>query len=625
MNKLRIRQNTPERCLLTEIAPYETPIVFSNWGSYNYEKNLASKPVVPNLLKKMFEKGGWTTPYKFRIQKDADSTRTLFLTHPKHSKEIVSFYQRNAVFMLRACKRSHFSLRAPHRVARFYFTQPSEKDPERRVEEITAESSYAYSYFAYDRYSHLHRFFDSDEFTELEKQFTHLLHLDIAKFFASLYTHSIAWAVRGKVRTKSDLRNNVTSRSFDADFDVLLRRINANETNGIAIGPELSRIFSEIILQRIDANVVSSLAKIGLQQGKHYSCCRYIDDYYFFFNEENARALFTKKLSEELEKFKLFLNASKATVSERPFISDISVLKIKLSEFLDGIAARVQSGRSVSAQREINHFRSIVRTQQVSFVNVSVFFLSAIIRKVRKLNAEADSFSNEFFVFLELAFYSFRMDVRVATSNRIASVVLGALKKRPSLKAHEWHKLIDKIVFELRGAIDSALAQGCVIECMNLLIIAAEIDTIEVVSSDWLKSAITVLRGLHNDEYSTLQERLSYFEIVSLLYYFGKKKMAGSVQDLLIDEAVKTLSEFPVVEYAESAYLLLDLVSCPHLGRDVKNRLINISMSHSTAVPSTEHVGAFRNFVSARHWFFHWNESDDLETHLRKKQLLLSY
>ena len=41
MSKARINQKTKERCLLTEIAPYETPTLFSNWGSY---RNLCKSP-----------------------------------------------------------------------------------------------------------------------------------------------------------------------------------------------------------------------------------------------------------------------------------------------------------------------------------------------------------------------------------------------------------------------------------------------------------------------------------------------------------------------------------------------------------------------------------------------------
>lgn len=43
--------------------------------------------------------------------------------------------------------------------------------------------------------------------------------------------------------------------SFGSKFDSLMQRMNYNETNGILIGPEVSRIFSEIILQAVDAEV----------------------------------------------------------------------------------------------------------------------------------------------------------------------------------------------------------------------------------------------------------------------------------------------------------------------------------------------------------------------------------
>ena len=77
-----------------------------------------------------------------------------------------------------------------------------------------------------------------------------LVKTDITRFYPSLYTHSIPWAAYGKERVKHDLK---TYDGSVADrLDILVRSCNRNQTVGIPIGPETSRILAEIVSSRID-------------------------------------------------------------------------------------------------------------------------------------------------------------------------------------------------------------------------------------------------------------------------------------------------------------------------------------------------------------------------------------
>lgn len=75
---------------------------------------------------------------------------------------------------------------------------------------------------------------------------------DISRFYPTIYTHSIPWAAYGKERVKSALK--VYEGSFADRLDQLVRSCNRNQTVGIPIGPETSRIIAEIISSRIDEN-----------------------------------------------------------------------------------------------------------------------------------------------------------------------------------------------------------------------------------------------------------------------------------------------------------------------------------------------------------------------------------
>ncbi|UWQ93330.1 RNA-directed DNA polymerase [Rhodobacteraceae bacterium M382] len=77
-----------------------------------------------------------------------------------------------------------------------------------------------------------------------------LVKTDITRFYPTIYTHSIPWAAYGKERVKSDM--DYYKGSFADRIDVLVRACNRNQTIGIPIGPETSRIIAEVISSRID-------------------------------------------------------------------------------------------------------------------------------------------------------------------------------------------------------------------------------------------------------------------------------------------------------------------------------------------------------------------------------------
>jgi hypothetical protein len=109
---------------------------------------------------------------------------------------------------------------------------------------------------------------------------------------------------------------------------------------------------------------------------------------------------------------------------------------------------------------------------------------------------------------------------------------------------------------------------------MNILIILTEFVDTHPLPPHVIARAISRLRELHNDEYSTSQ-RLGYFEIVSLLYYIGDRIQYNQEKLQILEEAKAIITEYDPQEHAETAYLLLDLISCPHLERDNKNDLIS--------------------------------------------------
>lgn len=90
-----------------------------------------------------------------------------------------------------------------------------------------------------------------------------LVKTDITRFYPSIYTHSIAWAAYGKEKVKSSLK--LYEGTLADRIDLLVRCCNRNQTVGIPIGPETSRIIAEIISSRIDFDFSASLPGIPKQ------------------------------------------------------------------------------------------------------------------------------------------------------------------------------------------------------------------------------------------------------------------------------------------------------------------------------------------------------------------------
>src|SRR3546814_21199482 len=93
------------------------------------------------------------------------------------------------------------------------------------------------SYFAYGKYNLLGKFIGPREFIRLEGRYLRYRTLDISKCFYNVYSHTIPWAVKDKLLAKEFKQ----AYSFAAQFDKLRPRANYNETNGIAVCPEVPR------------------------------------------------------------------------------------------------------------------------------------------------------------------------------------------------------------------------------------------------------------------------------------------------------------------------------------------------------------------------------------------------
>jgi hypothetical protein len=165
--------------------------------------------------------------------------------------------------------------------------------------------------------------------TRLGRRF--VLQTDISRFYDSIYTHSIAWAMH----TKSGAKANRTLALLGNKLDYWVRMGQDQQTVGIPIGPDTSLVLAELIMQRCDEEV---LRKLGDVKGH-----RFIDDYELGFrNRTDAEDAF-HILDACLADFELALNPKKTTVMELPLPLE-STWVIELKRF--DLSRSTESGQA---------------------------------------------------------------------------------------------------------------------------------------------------------------------------------------------------------------------------------------------------------------------------------------
>jgi RNA-directed DNA polymerase len=138
-------------------------------------------------------------------------------------------------------------------------------------------------------------------------QYGFLVTTDIANFYPSIYTHSIAWAIEGRDKAQQ----NRTTSLLGNRIDKLFQNSREGRTNGIPIGSLVSDVIAELILKQVDKTVVGMLIdkKIGFEGA------RFKDDYKFLCNTASDAEKILKCLNQVLNNdFDLSINESKTQI-----------------------------------------------------------------------------------------------------------------------------------------------------------------------------------------------------------------------------------------------------------------------------------------------------------------------
>ena len=112
----------------------------------------------------------------------------------------------------------------------------------------------------------------------------YVLHADIARFYPSIYTHSIPWAIHGKVTARADGMNAL----YGNRVDQWIRATQDKQTGGIPVGPDSSFLLAEVLASTLDY-------ELSVNLDDELKGTRYVDDYHLYFRSRaNAEKAFAE-------------------------------------------------------------------------------------------------------------------------------------------------------------------------------------------------------------------------------------------------------------------------------------------------------------------------------------------
>lgn len=633
------------RTLLTDVLPYELPLWFSNFTLYQR----FSTPTHANAYKTVsgidFEnETGVYVPLDYLVCRGGDKTpRAISIMHPVAQLKVCDFYNKYDDLIEYYCTKSKYSLRHPYRKStKFYGKAQEGSKIADGVESADEERMVSSSYFKYKKHPFLYRFFESYEYHKLEKQFHSMLQVDVSKCFPSIYTHSIGWAVKNKRLAKAKPRAN---GSFDGEFDNLMQLTNYRETNGIIIGPEVSRIFAEIILQKIDLNLVDKMLKNKYQVSKDYNFRRYVDDYFVFFRSEDVKVGFIKALESSLLEYKMHLNEAKTTIASRPFATDISLAKHALSYAVaEYYSSRYQekdtdSGSivqlrkpSAKANKAIAEIKMALANHKVEYHSISNYLFSAITKrmlsylsKIAEVGEKDEFHLNWLLVDLDVLFFVHAMDIRIRPTDRLARLIHDLLEKTSGWGDIHTEIIHKKIFDHVKQAINIFInhANDMIgLETLNLLIILTMLPSKYQLPE---KKLIEYFGSL--EKHSETND--FYFRWVTFMLYVEGKLEYQNLRNKLIKVVdYYLLNSDDMFISSEYFMLYFDYMACPYIDQSARKNMLKkvrgITLD-SKKNPVKFNVNTQSQIVLNKDFIVSWSDSEYLKNSLEKKEYIFSY
>ncbi|WP_082442369.1 antiviral reverse transcriptase Drt3b [Sphingomonas sp. Leaf257] len=627
--------------MLTGVAETER-ISISSHNEFGKQKQIRSLRMETHMV---------TIPFQFEICHKEKESRRLTVPHPLNQLAVAEFYNEHSSIITYYANRSPYSIRKPTAVARYSNFKDRMHDrllaaQNGQVEERNKEYDQLGSYFCYETYSNIFKFFESFQYHRAEKRYDAMAKSDISKCFDSIYTHSLAWAIHGNQAVKDGI--TTSNSTFSGRFDALMRSLNQNETNGIVIGPEFSRIFAELILQSVDQKLEIVLRKKNIYHRVDYEIYRYVDDYYIFYNKSADLDIIVEQLRHLLVDVKLAINPDKTKIYNKPIITEITVAKNSISDLFNSsivvtpgsqnrnfdATVRSDDGPAienftcrVDSKSLITAYKTILKISNVTYIEVGNYTFALIEKKIDKIltayvassadNRSELALTRALIEMIEFAFFVYASAPRVNISIRVARIVSIITKSMRNIPVsiehrHRFFKYVhENAVHQLKK---NQVLDFKEIENLYLLVALGEIGKEYCLDENSLLSHLKIKKsedGIYKSEY-----RIGYFTITVLLLYLKNKVRYNGLRNFLIEEAVSHIEARKHYRHrdAEVFMMSLDIISCPFVDDIAKKRIAAVYGL------SDDQFGSLTSLTT--YWFTTWSGgkiADELDAKRRRE------
>ncbi len=537
----------------------------------------------------------YTIPFSYQIRKGARGFNTLSIVHPLHQIRMATFLVGYSNTIISECSESRYSLRAPYRVLPEVSKEELKKAGNAKKlglahvapEDGRLDINFAPSFFSVKKYNLLDKFYGSNELLRLESRFQYLRKLDVTKCFFNIYTHSVTWAVKDKPYSKAQ----ANKYTFEGRFDALMQRSNYNETNGIVVGPEISRVFAEIIFQKIDRNIILKMDK-HLREGRDYTFRRYVDDFFLFTRNEAVLDELNRAVETCLEEYKLYPNEGKLENLRRPFVTNITRAKQGIGDITTRLLAEAKrplvddEDEQTEIRRNmrslLEELRLVVRDTDATFNEVTGSIYFQIGKAVKAVLKSAESFTtktkidaiNRVRSILRILFYSLASDFRVAPIYKSFQILESLKNFKTAIGLSEAEALDSYLVYEITELVATykpeKIEKDISLEICNLLVLGASVNSDLFLSQPPVIELCTMLLK---------RKSIGYFSFIAMIFL-----LAQASPSVDVDRALETISKLALKQVrrnktelrtSSEVYLMFsDIIGCPYIKVSKRKALI---------------------------------------------------
>jgi reverse transcriptase-like protein len=585
-----------------------------------------------------------TRPYGFDIAHKEREFRRLSVIHPRNQIAVAHFYNKNSSQILYYAGLSDISIRYPAAVAKTVkFSDRLFSERKSQVAESIEQHSKEYenlgSFFSYKHFSNIFKFYEHYKYHNSEKKFDVLLRLDVSKCFDSIYTHSLPWSTLGTSAAKDHL--DQSKQTFAGRFDRLLQEMNQGETNGIVIGPEFSRLFAEVILQKVDVNFLHAMSERHHYSHKSdFQAFRYVDDYFIFCSSDVDLYAVERELGVVLKEMKLNINAAKTEVLKKPIITDLTIAKNRVRQVFSncieifesevehphgsGIMVRKFTPK-VRSNNLIVAFKSVLKETGVDYKNILNYSFAALERNVSNIFLKYDKtpidirytrgLVQAIIGILEFAFFTYAADPRVNISIRLARLISIIVDQMnfTAVDRDSKHQVLKYIFDNINRQLKKSSSDHCPnIEVMYLILALRKLGREYLITEEVLAEYLGFRRDKDSGLYNATSNVDYFATTVCLCYITGKRNYSElriALEDNIL-QRIQTRSAY-VQNDAELLMTYFDIACCPYVSSATKMKIAGV-FGHSV-------FQMWSLQASSPYWFTDW-QGFDLSIALDKKR-----